>query len=301
MRQETILQSDGREMNYYVWLAEPEEAVLQVVEGASEQALRYREFAEWMQQRGVSVYAMDNRGHGRNRDVEGYVHIDHKNWHQLVDDVISLGEKIRRDRGKKPFLLGHSMGSFISRCVALEGADYETFIFTGSGWQDEPVLLAAMKLAEILMKIHGEHDQNEFFEHISFDSYRRIMLKKGLTTSSYGWLTRDEEKLKEAEAEPSLKERFSLGAHRSLLQLVKASQDLTKVKNISAPVYFLSGSLDPVGDFSKGVRKAYTAYRKRALVPVNCYFYEGMHHEILNEKGREEVYQDILYFIRRSP
>ena len=75
MLQERIRQADGKEMVYYVWPAEQEEAVLQIVYGASEEALRYREFAEWLSRRGVTVYVMDNRGHGLNREEEGYVHL----------------------------------------------------------------------------------------------------------------------------------------------------------------------------------------------------------------------------------
>lgn len=300
MLQERIRQADGKEMIYYVWPAEQEEAVLQIVYGASEEALRYREFAEWLNQRGVTVYIMDNRGHGLNREEEGYVHIQPEKWHSLVEDVKTLGEKIKMDRGKKPYLLGHSMGSLISRIVAQEGADYEKFFFTGTTWSSGGMIKFGLGLSELLILINGVKYEDPIFERMTFETFRTEMIARRLTSSRYGWLTRDMDKLKEAEGLSCLQERFSLGAHRTLIFLVRESQKREKYAQIKAPIHFLSGSNDPVGKFSKAVRKACSVYEKEANVPVFCHLYDGMHHEILNERGREEVYEDILYFMKKD-
>lgn len=299
MEQKTIRQADGKEMIYFVWPAQQEDAVLQIVHGASEDALRYSEFAQWLCDRGVSVYAMDNRGHGVNREEEGYVHIQPEKWHSLVEDVKHLGEVIQRDTGKKPYLLGHSMGSFISRIVALEGADYEKFFFTGSGWNGEGMVKFGLGLSEMMILLNGVKYEDPLFEKLTFDTFRTKMLRRRLTSSRYGWLTRDEEKLREAESLACLKEKFSLGAHRTLLFLVRESQRKENLPSVKAEVHFLSGSHDPVGNFGKGITKAYRVYKEGARVPVYLHLYDGMHHEILNERGREEVYQDILYLMKR--
>ena len=60
------------------------------------------------------------------------------------------------------------------------------------------------------------------------------------------------------------------------------------------PVHFLAGSNDPVGDFSKGVKKVYQAYEKAGMNNLSIKFYEDGRHEMLNETNRKEVYKDII-------
>ncbi|MDY5853852.1 MAG: alpha/beta hydrolase, partial [Bacilli bacterium] len=61
------------------------------------------------------------------------------------------------------------------------------------------------------------------------------------------------------------------------------------------PIFLIAGSDDPVGSYGKGVIKKYNQYKKLNK-KVNIKLYEGMRHEILNEIGREEVYNDVLNF-----
>lgn len=293
----TMLGGDKKELHYRYWPAEKEEKVLQIVHGASEHSGRYDEFARWMNEKGVSVYALDNRGHGMNGLAQGYVHIDHEQWQKLPEDVLLLGERIKEETKKTPYLLGHSMGSFIGRIVALSGADYKGFFFTGTAWEPQLKLKLSLVLTDGLIALHGVRYQDPLMERLTFEMYRLEMIKKKYTKSRYGWLTRDPAKIIEAEAEPALLERFSLGAFKSLLLLVQGAQDMRYLSNIKAPIHFLSGERDPVGGFTKSVNKVYKAY-KNGPVEVYRHIYSGMHHEILNEIGREEVYQDIFYYMQ---
>lgn len=289
---------DGEELFYRHWQAEDERKVLIIIHGASEHSGRYGEFAHWLNARGVSVYALDNRGHGLNSQGLGFVHIDSSKWHRLVEDVSELGQLVREETEKKPYLLGHSMGSFIGRSLALEGGDFETFIFTGTGYQPALKLELSFLLTKSLIKIHGEKYPSPLTERLSFEVYRRTMIKRGYTSSPYGWLTSDKTKLGEALEEEALKEPFSLGAFLVLLRLVERAQDSSRLENLQAPIYFLSGDRDVVGDFGRGVDRVVELYRK-SPAPIHRISYPAMHHEILNETRREEVYQDIYYLLNR--
>ena len=67
--------------------------------------------------------------------------------------------------------------------------------------------------------------------------------------------------------------------------------------NKEAPVYFMSGAEDPVGDYGAGVEKAYQAFCNAGLHDVTKKLYPGGRHEMLNEVNREEVMQDILNWL----
>lgn len=67
--------------------------------------------------------------------------------------------------------------------------------------------------------------------------------------------------------------------------------------NKSLPLLFVSGEEDPVGDFGKGVSKAFDAYRKIGIHDVQMNLYPKDRHEILNEVDRNDVFRDIYHWL----
>ena len=59
----------------------------------------------------------------------------------------------------------------------------------------------------------------------------------------------------------------------------------------------MSGEADPVGDYGKGVEKAYKAFCKAKLSDVMIRLYPEGRHEMLNEINREDVKKDILEWL----
>ena len=63
------------------------------------------------------------------------------------------------------------------------------------------------------------------------------------------------------------------------------------------PVLFVAGKEDPVGDYGKGVEKAYQSLKDTGMKNVQIKLYENDRHELLNESDRETVYKDIYQWI----
>ncbi|HHX02708.1 MAG TPA: alpha/beta hydrolase, partial [Tissierellia bacterium] len=79
------------QLQAYLFQSPEEKAVLQITHGAAEHARRYTEFAEWMAERGITVYTMDNRGHGLSqKEGEEHVIIAPEDANKLPEDVIAL-------------------------------------------------------------------------------------------------------------------------------------------------------------------------------------------------------------------
>ena len=115
----------------------------------------------------------------------------------------------------------------------------------------------------------------------------------------FDWLSTNEENVDRYIADPLCGFVAKCSMYRDMMGGLKF---LTKQSNIDkmnkdAPIYFMSGAEDPVGDYGAGVEKAYRAFCDAGLHDVTMKLYPGGRHEMLNETNREEVMQDILAWL----
>lgn len=64
------------------------------------------------------------------------------------------------------------------------------------------------------------------------------------------------------------------------------------------PLLLLAGEDDPVGDYGVGVRKVACRLLRAGIQNLSCRLYPNMRHEVLNERSRLQVYQDVENWIR---
>ncbi len=103
---------DGVRLHHASWLADHPRAVLLVSHGHGEHGGRYAELARHLAARGITVHAIDHRGHGRSGGTRG--HVD-----RFEDYVRDLESWRRAVTAKLPpqlpvYLLGHSLGGLIA-------------------------------------------------------------------------------------------------------------------------------------------------------------------------------------------
>ena len=78
--------------------------------------------------------------------------------------------------------------------------------------------------------------------------------------------------------------------------MVKIWDKKELAKLVPTKVLIISGKEDPVGQYGSGLLWLRDAYKARGLSVV-LHLYSNMRHEILNEEGRQEVYDDVLRFL----
>ena len=66
------------------------------------------------------------------------------------------------------------------------------------------------------------------------------------------------------------------------------------MQNPDVPIFFIAGSDDPCILSKKDFQKAVNFMRERGYQKVSSKLYPGMRHEILNERGKQEVWQDVV-------
>ena len=94
---------------------------------------------------------------------------------------------------------------------------------------------------------------------------------------------------------------FTLNGYDTLLEAMEFMQKKSNIKKIpkDLPMFFISGTDDPVGDYSKGVEKAYDDMCKASIKDVDIMLYHGGRHEMLNEIIRDSVYEDVYNWIKK--
>jgi len=70
------------------------------------------------------------------------------------------------------------------------------------------------------------------------------------------------------------------------------------MQNKDLPIFFIAGSEDPIIVSKDKWLKSQEFLKELGYKNVTGKLYQGLRHEILNEKRKEEIYNDILEFIK---
>ena len=124
--------ADNLKIHTESWLPDGDsKAVVLLVHGIAEHIGRYRHVAEFFTQRGYALYGLDHRTHGQS---EGDPRVYITDFNQVVADLKQYFDAVKSaNPGKRIFIYGHSMGSFIATLFTLHYQDQLVgFISSGS-------------------------------------------------------------------------------------------------------------------------------------------------------------------------
>lgn len=71
-------------------------------------------------------------------------------------------------------------------------------------------------------------------------------------------------------------------------------------KNKDLPIFFIAGADDPIILSKQAWLDSQEFLRNRGYPNIQNKLYPNMRHEILNENGKEQVYQDILDWMEKN-
>ncbi|WP_237981404.1 alpha/beta hydrolase [Bacillus thuringiensis] len=291
---------DGSEIYLRKWLPEGEpKGIIQIAHGMTEHAGVYTDFIAALLEAGYGVYAHDHKGHGKTvKREEDYGHFEpNVGWSKAVSDVIFVSETIRKEQTCPLFLLGHSMGSFLSRrAVQLKGELYDGFLISGTG--GNPGILGSIghKVATIEMKLRGEKTKSPMLNFLSFGNFNSHFKPN---RTKFDWLSSDNNQVDKYIADPLCGFICTTSFYRELFSGVLEVNKLEAFKKTpkNLPIHIFSGDRDPVGDMGKGVKEVYENYKKCDVKDVTLRLYENGRHEMFHEVNRDEVFQDLILWL----
>ena len=285
------------------WLPQGEpRGVVQIVHGVAEHIGRYDHVGRFLAEHGFVVYGEDHLGHGLTVDDGKYGYFGPKGgWWLVVKDIRRLRELAGAEHPGLPYvMLGHSMGSFLTRTYlirypgTLDGA-----VLSGTGQQSAPLVALGRLMARGLCRAAGPEYVSRLIYYMSLGSYNRRF--RG-DPASPSWLSRDWEMVRGSRKDPLCSFRPSAGMFRDMLEGI---QFIGKPANLAGmdkdtPIYFFSGDQDPVGDQGKGVKNVVSLFRQAGCRDVTVKLYPGGRHEMLNEVNRREVMEDLLSWLEEK-
>lgn len=287
--------ADGaHQVHAALWLSDGRpRGVVQLVHGICEYAKRYDPFARFLAGQGFAVCGNDHLGHGQTAagpEEYGYF----TQWDHLVADVYSL----RRQMGEKfpgvpYYILGHSMGSFVTRTYLIDHPGTLTgCIISGTGQENA----ATVALGKFLTGLGDPHKVNKLFNKLSLGAYNNAF--KPVRTSA-DWICRDEAVVDAYLADPLCTFPTTAGMNHAMmtgLQYIAKPKNLAKM-DPATPIFFFAGDRDPVGAMGKGVQKVAGWFREAGCRDVTVKLYPEGRHEMLNETNKDEVFRDVLAWL----
>jgi alpha-beta hydrolase superfamily lysophospholipase len=313
VQNETYFEShDKTKLYLYKWSPEKEQpkAVLHIVHGMAEHALRYKRLAEKLTKAGIEVWAADQRGHGKtaNLDINGpdkgglLGHCaDGNGFIRVTADIHNLNAEIRKLRHNIPlFLLGHSWGSFIVQNYMVYKDDIEIkgCILSGTKGPGDFMVKAGVPFMTLLAGLKGQRKGSRMAKSMADGSYNKPFKPN---RTSFDWLCRDEEEVDKYIKDPFCGFLCSSGFYRDLAKIlynIHRAEAMARI-NRSLSVYVFSGNTDPVGDMGKSPTALVNIYRNLGISDLEFVLYPGARHEILNETNREEVMDNLLSWIKK--
>ena len=299
----TFPSSDGiHQICASLWLPDAGEpkAVVQIVHGVAEYVDRYDALARFLTEHGYAVCGDDHLGHGRTAKADSRFgwFADHDGWTLIVADEHALRQRMGERFPNVPyFLLGHSMGSFMTRTFLCRyPGEVSGAVLSGTGQESALAVGAGKFLAGLIGTFKGSGYSSDFVNGLVLGAYNKQFAPN---RTSADWISRDEGEVDKYIDDPLCQFVPTVGMYHDMftgLQYISSQRALSQM-DPDTPVYLYSGDRDPVGGSGAGVKKVWGYFKTHGTKDLTLKLYEGGRHEMHNELNREQVFADLLAWL----
>lgn len=220
----------------------------------------------------------------------------------MVKDLKVINSFIRwKFKDKKVFLIGHSMGAYLSlKYSEVYGDTIDGLILSGIGRDNKLNLTLPVIITKSICGFRDVNKPNKFVSNNLFRVLNKNFKEDRIIDNKYAFTTSDKSVLKRySEDELRIKE-YTLKFYHDLFCGIRHTLREDSIKKIpkTLEVMIIAGSLDPVCSFKRGVKKLNKSLVKNG-VSSHYKIYENMRHEIFVESNKYMVFNDVLEFLRK--
>jgi acylglycerol lipase len=264
----------GLKLYYQSWLPEQKpKAALLVLHGLAEHSGRYKNVVNYFVPRGYAIYSYDQRGHGKSEGARCYV--DH-----FQDFIADLHTFIKMVRGFQPdlklFLVGHSIGATLALTYAVQHpGSVAGLVLSGIVLKPGESITPVVKLLARVLSV--------------------VVPRMGVSVLDASTISRDKEVVDAYVNDPLVcrgKVPARMGAE--LLDMMEKYLP-PKLGEVKLPLLILHGGEDRLSNKEGSV----LLYNRASSTDKTLKIYDGFFHEIYNEPGRSQVFNDVKVWLVR--
>ena len=263
---------DHHRLYYRVYPAPRAKGVLLFVHGLNEHSGRYTNPVHYFSPRGYTLYLFDHRGHGKSDGLRSFVD-DFGTYLKDLDEFLKL--VAREEKGKKIFMVGHSMGGQVLINYVGKFKNPLAGFVTSSANIETAVRIPWIKKT-VGMAL------SRFIPRVSVTN--EIDPK---------WISRDKEVVRAYKKDPLVSNKITL---KLASEILSNQEGILKLAgSIRLPAMILHAGDDHICQ-PDGSKKF---FRKLASSDKNLKIYDGFYHELFNEIGREKVFADMEAWLEK--
>lgn len=266
----SLITADGLNLFGQSWSPKTETlAVINLIHGIGEHSTRYAGMAEYYTQRGIAIYAIDYRGHGKSEGKRGHT----PSYEHLMKDIDLLVDYSEKDNTCiKRFIYGHSLGGNLVVNYVLRRKPNITGLIASSPWLKlgfEPPKWQ-MKMANIVKNIFPALSQSTGFK------------KEDLSKN-----------IKNIE----LYEKDDLVHGKITVKLFVEAYDaaqwaLDNASDMPVPFLLMHGDEDKMTSLEGS--KEFASKNNKTELKI----WKGFYHEIHNEENNLDVYNHVIDWVK---
>lgn len=273
--------------------------VVQLSHGMIDYVGRYTALAEALTSMGFVFAGNDHIGHGKSAaSPEDFGYFGEKDGTLIIlKDLHALNRKLREMYAGVPVvILGHSMGSFLSR-LYVERYPHTVIghIIHGTSGPN-PILPIGKALVSLICKTRGCRYRSKLIASMAFSGYNSKFPK---SEGRNAWLSSCAENISDRDTDEYTSFIFTASGYKELFYMLgKANSKkwfAEYPKNMKTLI--MSGYMDPVGNYGKGPTYVYKKLLVEGCTDVTVKLYEGARHELFNECCRDTVFADIISWL----
>ena len=237
-------------------------AIVAIVHGHGEHKMRYQHISEFFVNKGYHVFAYDLRGHGESSGKTGHS----PSYNLLIDDVEQFLIYIRNTNNDSPIILyGHSMGGNIVGNYILKRKTKE---------------LKGVIITSPLFKLGFEPPKWKVtLGNMMTNIWPSFTQSTGLDTSH---ISTDKQEVKKYEQDQLVHDKMSAALFTGLFEAGQWA--INYARELTLPTLMMHGTADKITS-PEGSKE----FANNAGDAVSLKLWEGMYHEIHNEKDKAHV------------
>lgn len=266
----TFIGSSNNELFFQKWETDSAKIKLVIVHGLGEHSGRYGNIIKKLDGRKVSIYAFDNRGHGKSAGKRG--HID--SFADYINDLNIFIDHVRMQDDRLPLvLLGHSLGGVIAMKYALEHPEkFSALILSSAG------LIPAFEIPAWQKKMAG----------VLNSILPSVLQPNGLNAKD---LSHDQDVVKTYLNDPLVHDRVSV---RFFNEFMNAEEEcIRRASELSMPLLVFHGTDDKIVSCTGSQQ----VYEKASSKDKKIILFEGFFHETMNETNKDDVLIKVVHWI----